>query len=357
MNELHTMIADSVHRLFGDMVTREALERFEQRGMDHGLWSACAEAGLERALASEAHGGIGASLTDALPIFHALGYHGAGVPLADTLMANWLLSQAGLAVPDGAACLLGGTPGRAALQWDRAAGTVTGRLPRVAWAGLARWGVAVVGAPDHAHVLLVPLEESSRLRLARRHNRAMEPAADVEFSAAAVAACGELGWPDATCALEHCGALARSGQMAGAMQRVLELSVGYAGERVQFGKPIGKNQIVQQMLAEMAGQAATTQAAVLAAFGSGTPSRFDTAVAKLRASEAAGVVTTIAHQVHGAIGFTHEHLLHFFTRRLWSWRSEFGTDALWAEQLGRAAIDAGPLGFWPSVVTRQQPAP
>jgi alkylation response protein AidB-like acyl-CoA dehydrogenase len=65
------------------------------------------------------------------------------------------------------------------------------------------------------------------------------------------------------------------------------------------------------------------------------------AAAKIRASEAAGKVAEIAHQVHGAIGFTHEHSLHRLTRRLWSWRDEFGTEAHWSRELGRAVIAAG----------------
>ena len=73
---------------------------------------------------------------------------------------------------------------------------------------------------------------------------------------------------------------------------------------------------------------------------------FSTAVAKVRAGEAATRGTSIAHQVHGAIGFTHEHALHFATRRLWAWREEFGTDAHWAAELGRAAIQARASGFW-----------
>ncbi len=79
---------------------------------------------------------------------------------------------------------------------------------------------------------------------------------------------------------------------------------------------------------------------------------FDIAVAKVRTNETAGLAAAIAHQVHSVIGFTHEHILHFFTRRLWSWRSEYGSDVWWAGELGRASINAGPARFWPSIVAR-----
>jgi len=57
--------------------------------------------------------------------------------------------------------------------------------------------------------------------------------------------------------------------------------------------------------------------------------------------------------VHGAIGFTHEHALHLGTRRLWSWRSEFGTLTYWSGELGRALCQGGAAAFWPSLVAGQ----
>ena len=61
------------------------------------------------------------------------------------------------------------------------------------------------------------------------------------------------------------------------------------------------------------------------------------------------MAAAIAHQVHGAIGFTQEHSLHHLTRRLWSWRDEFGNDAEWSRRLGHAAIAAGADGLWPMI--------
>jgi len=73
------------------------------------------------------------------------------------------------------------------------------------------------------------------------------------------------------------------------------------------------------------------------------------AAAKLRASAAAGLAARYAHQVHGAIGFTREHGLHHHTRRLWSWREEFGADEYWALELGRALASRGPAQLWASL--------
>jgi acyl-CoA dehydrogenase len=145
------------------------------------------------------------------------------------------------------------------------------------------------------------------------------------------------------------GAVMRAQQIAGGMERALDYALTYAQERKQFGRPIGKFQVIQHMLAEAAGQsAAATAAADLAidAWDSGDFA-FAAAVAKARTGEAAGKVAEVAHQVHGAMGFTQEHPLHFATRRLWSWRDEFGADAYWQEQLGRQICAAGGAALWP----------
>ncbi|MBA2535474.1 MAG: acyl-CoA/acyl-ACP dehydrogenase [Rubrobacter sp.] len=145
--------------------------------------------------------------------------------------------------------------------------------------------------------------------------------------------------------------------MAGALDRVLELSVGHAGERRQFGRPIGRFQAVQQQLALLAGVVAAAGAAVdaaVAAAGLGDAA-FEVAVAKVRTGEAAGKAAAIAHQVHGAIGFTERHPLHQSTRRLWAWRDEFGSEGEWAERLGGIVASCGPENLWP-ILTAPPPA-
>jgi acyl-CoA dehydrogenase len=132
--------------------------------------------------------------------------------------------------------------------------------------------------------------------------------------------------------------------------------VRYAGERIQFGRPIGRFQAVQQQLAlaaaEVAAASAAAEAAARVATGDGigaASTRFAIAAAKARTSEAAGAVARIAHQVHGAIGFTREHDLRLFTTRLWAWREEDGSDAEWNTEVGAMALAAGPDELWPIV--------
>ena len=82
---------------------------------------------------------------------------------------------------------------------------------------------------------------------------------------------------------------------------------------------------------------------------------FSAAVAKVTASDAVKTGASIAHQVHGAIGFTYEYPLNFATRRLWAWRAEAGGSTEWAERLGQAFINAGAEHFWSHLTARALP--
>jgi alkylation response protein AidB-like acyl-CoA dehydrogenase len=78
----------------------------------------------------------------------------------------------------------------------------------------------------------------------------------------------------------------------------------------------------------------------------------EAASAKIRVGEAAGAGSAIAHQVLGAIGFTREHTLHRFTRRLWAWRDDFGNESFWAVELGKAVAAKGADELWSMLAAR-----
>jgi acyl-CoA dehydrogenase len=155
------------------------------------------------------------------------------------------------------------------------------------------------------------------------------------------------------------GAAARSVEMAGALESVLAHTVRYANERVAFERPIAKFQAVQHNLARLAGEVAAAMAAAgSAADALAQATRFDDGVfleaasAKIRCAEAAQEGAAIAHQVHGAIGFTKEHILHRFTLRLLSWRDDFGNESQWAVALGNLVAERGADDLWPLVASR-----
>jgi alkylation response protein AidB-like acyl-CoA dehydrogenase len=149
------------------------------------------------------------------------------------------------------------------------------------------------------------------------------------------------------------------GLMAGAMGQALALSIEHVNTRQQFGRPLGKFQAVQQSLAVMACEvravdaAAAALAARLDAVGlDPAAADFEIAAAKLRANRAVGVVTAIAHQMHGAIGFTREYDLNRVTVPLMRWRGQHGNDAYWAKRLGRQVAGFGGRGLWEALTAR-----
>ncbi|AYC34098.1 acyl-CoA dehydrogenase [Pseudomonas cavernae] len=353
-SELQTMIADSVERLFAEQVSAELLERFDAGQPVDELWQLVADNGLPGALVPEAAGGSGATWLEASPVLRAIGYWQAPLALGETMLAGLLLAKAGLTVPEGPISLIqAGRLGDLRLDGD---GQLHGRAVNVPWARGCRWAVVA----DGERLALVDLRQDG-IVLAAHSNFAGEPRDSLTFTAARSEAVGSLQLTGVAEPVWLLGALIRSCMLVGALEASLDKAVAYANERVQFGKPIGKQQVLQQYLAQMAGatgaarmacQVALRSASEVFADGDNRSLAFDVAVAKVCASEAASLACSVAHQVFGAIGFTHEHTLHFATRRLWSWRDEFGSDAQWAKVLGQAVIAAGSTGFWAGLTAR-----
>ena len=325
------------------------------------LWQRVQDSGFDRLLALEAAGGQGLTWTDAFALLHGLGYWQAPLPLAETMLASQLASMAGMDLPDGVLTLLdlGHCPQLQLRQQgaSAAAPTLSGMAHGVPWARHA--SAALVSLPD-GRLAWLALRRAAGVQLRLHLNHAGLPSDSLLLDDALLSSPATLPLALAQ-PVWTLGALARSAMMVGAMASALEQATAYAGLRQQFGKAIGAQQAVQQQLALMAGDVAAARVAVLAALADAPSAqspdcpalRFSAAVAKVRTGEAASRCAAIAHQVHGAIGFTQAHRLHHASSRLWAWREEFGSDASWAMELGRAAIDARSAGFWPGLTARR----
>ena len=303
--------------------------------------------GFPLALVGEAKGGSGLTWPDVYPLIAAAGRHALPLPLPETMLAGWLLDLAGLDLPEAPVTIADPLAG-GILQAKRSDGAwrLSGELAHVPWGRDVPLCLAQVRTEEGAGIALFSLCDTKRqpdLNLAR------EPRERVTLADVAALGVGRLPAALPPEPLRFYGALLRSAQSAGAIERLVEQCVQYAGERVQFGRPIGKFQAIQQQIAVLGCEAAASAAAALYGFDQAdTPLRqMAIASAKIRTGEAAGKAASIAHAVHGAIGFTYEHSLQFSTRRLWSWRSEFGSHAWWSRQLGRAMCGSDEL--WPKL--------
>jgi len=326
------MLAEMITRLFERSLDDAAQAAAREGQWLPALWAEVEEMGLPLALLTEDQGGFGLSLAEAGEALRLLGSHAMPLPVAETMAANQLLTAAGLPLAEGPSGLaraddltisngrLSGTVARVAWgeQLDCLALAVGDKLYRVPRSG---WSVAEAGTALNFHP---------------RPSLALDWAIDAEAA---------LPW----CPLAG-GATVRAYQIAGALEAALEMTLSHTATRVQFGKPLQKNQVVQHELAKLAGElACATAAADLAGEALARRDVLGVAAGSLRAREAAGAGASIATQLHGAIGFTREHRLHLYTTSLWTWRDEFGGQVSWAKLLGSAAIDAGGPGYWPMV--------
>jgi acyl-CoA dehydrogenase len=343
MNDMTEDLIRTTDRIFEDTCTKAVREGAEAGKWPAELWQAMDDVGLTRAALPETAGGVGLDFADAMAVLRRSAYHAAPVPLAETMLAGRMLAAAGLSVPDGPLTIVR-TPHGKPLQASGGSATISGEARRVAWGNACEHAVVVIEQDGKAMVGLVKTAGTVR---AIEKNLAGEPRAHLDFEAAPLIAAAPLD--NAHDRLELEGALYRSVQMAGALERLLAYSLQYANERVQFGRPIGKFQAVQHLLAVLAGHAAASSAAAHAAVeaSGAAPNELAIAIAKARTGEAAGKGAEIAHQVHAAMGYTREHNLHFSTRRLWSWRDEFGNEAYWQTRLGRMVASKGADALWP----------
>ena len=339
---MRDMFEDTVERLLGDIVTPALIQESEQGRWPSSLWQAIEDNGLPIAAVSESLGGVGGTWHDAFVLVRSAGRHAAPVPLAETILVNWLLAQLGVEPVSGPATL--GVSADGCLDGDR----FTGTMAHVPWGRAAPNVLTIVQHPKPAILVLATRDAEATAGL----NMAREPRDTLTFEGASPVVMASIAEDVPADLLLMMGATVRSAQIAGALAAVLDTAIEYANQRVQFGRAIGKFQAIQHQIAILAEQTALASAGAEGAFAACHTARIwpdllPVAAAKSVASEAAGQGSAIAHSVLGAIGFTYEHALHLKTRRLLAWRSEFGSQADWSKRVGEASCQIGGESYWP----------
>jgi acyl-CoA dehydrogenase len=352
--ESENIVAETAEKIFADLADPQTINRDKKGGWKAPLWQALTEAGLPLSWVPEDCGGSGASLAEGFSVLSAAGRFAIAVPLAETMLAGWLLSQAKIASPEGEMTVAPASPkDRIAAGAD---GTLSGRARGIPFAKDAKH-IAVLA--QGAGGFSIALVDAASCRIEAGLNLASDGSDTVTFNNAAPIAIKPAPKGFDQDSLMLMGAVTRSLQIAGALESMLEISVRYSGERVAFEKKISKFQAVQHNLARLAGEtAAAMTAASSAADTIANAAGFDDSVfleataAKIRCAEAAEKGAAIAHQVHGAIGYTLEHILHRYTMRALAWRDDFGHESYWAVELGKRIAARGADELWPLVASR-----
>lgn len=342
MEQTDQLILDTAQRLFADHCAPEVVNAAENGTEPARLLNAILAAGLPLAWVPEDAGGVGGSLALGFNLIRQAAGFALAAPLAETLVANRVLAEGGLEVMASWTALVfdGGTlptfvDGKVSGLVENApvdAGSTRLVMP-VSDQGAIR---IATFAPDN-----VEIEHRQSLAGESRARVQLNEASPLELSPA-VEGMSEHGL------MQFC-ALARACQIAGAMEKMNELTVAYVKERQQFGRALGKFQAIQHKVADIAGESALATAAVEQAvrelsehprpFSGSADTLLSVATAKVVASEAAGTVSRLAHQCHGAMGFSYEYPLQQYSRRIWSWREEYGSEFYWSERIGLAVAD------------------
>jgi acyl-CoA dehydrogenase len=355
-----TALADQdLVSMLGTVFGRQAAANARAGDFDREFWDTLASLGLTRLTQPESHGGSGADWPEAAALLAAAARHAVPVPVVEhDLLAGWLLEAAGLEAPPSrlySATILDSGGRAQGVGWAAPAETLA-----VLWPFGDQWHAATVPAGD------VPLADTAlpagSVRVTADGGQPGEPRGTVAVVVAALPPHPVPAWLARHFRLR--GALARTIQVAAAMEAVVDLCARHAGERTQFGRPLAKFQAVRDLVAGAAAQSALASAATASAVAavSGEPAGLDgaagsgqwsdaaelaVAVARSTTGHAATAVIRNAHQVHGAIGTTAEHQLHRYTGPIGLWRTEFGSVRSWDDYLARAAVAAGGDGLWP----------
>lgn len=338
------LLVSTLERLFSQTCTHEAIQAAEANGWAEDIWTPLAGTGAPWVGVPEDRGGSGGTMADAVAVLRACGRHAVPLPVAETgLLGGWLAVAAGIELPEGPLTVAPQRPDDTIeLRGDR----VSGVLHRVPWARRAELILFFAGG---RLVAVEPGAAGVELELVR--NVAGEPRETVRLSG--VTARRVVDAPEGVDAvvLRRRGALCRAALIAGALDRIAALTVEYANQRVQFGQKIARFQAVAQHLVRLASETQIVSMAVdasVAALATGDAA-FEVAALKVLAGEAGSEVVARSHQVHGAIGMTQEYVLHQLTRRVWSWREEFGSTAWWRDGLGGLVAQVGADGLWPLI--------
>lgn len=310
------LMLDAFETLLKHVATPAAVRAIEGGGSSTALWDALEESGFCDALVAEQHGGAGLGLADAFSLIEACGTHALPLPMAQTMLARLLLTQAGEAVPAGPIAIA-------------TAPLNTQAAPLVLYGAVARW----VLLAREGELLLM---DAKMAEITVNDTRSVD--AQLAWPSGAYKQAGIRVSDGADLRSIEAGLLAA--QLSGLMRHVFAATLKYANERSQFGRSIGKFQAIQHQLSVMAEHTAAAHMAARMAFSteSQLPQALPCAVAKARTSEATVIVAAGAHGIHGAIGITEEFDLQLYTRRMHAWRAAAGSESYWNARIGRALI-------------------
>jgi len=365
LSEVQRMLQKSADDFLKKECPRQRVRELAESGEGHSpeLWKKMADMGWMGLMTPEAYGGSGLTFLDQSVLLEEMGYYLCPGSFFSTTVLGGLTILAGGSERQKKDLLPAIAAGEKifTMAWAESGGGFEA-LPREVTA--ARKGgewvingtklfvpdahvadcllcVAATGVGEGVTVFLVDASAPG-MSLAPLRTVGWDKQFEVVFNAVRVPEAAVLGEP------HGCGpvirdimeraAVARCAEMIGNSRAAMDMAMAYAKERVQFGRPIGSFQAVHHHFAGMWLDIHTSRNLVYAAawrISQGLPAGREAAMAKMRVGEISRKVTRTAHHLFGAIGFTMEHDLHLYHRRVLAGDMAFGNSDFHEEGVAR----------------------
>ena len=336
-NELE-IILDSTNKIFNKHITHELRQDISNKNISlMKLWENIEDIGLTQIAVKEKFEGSDLSFNSILPVIQLSTKMGLPLPLTETIICNYLFSELDIKPPKGMITFAIETKNIKILN-----GKVSGDLFSIPYLNLTDQIIILKKiAGINKFIFIKNINGKKEVK----KNFLSEPRYNLNIENCEIIEIKELS---ERIDFNQIGSIIRSAQMVGAMEKVIDLSIEYCSQRVQFGRSLSKFQAIQHQISEMAVELSASTAA-LSTLTNTKQLKFkiqDVAVLKIRAGIAAGKLIAMSHQVHGAMGFTKEYELAYFTRNLNSWRNDFGNETYWQDILGKHFLEKNNLNLW-----------
>ena len=295
------------------------------------------EIGLTQIAVKERFEGSNLSFNSILPVIQLSTKMGIPLPLTETIISNYLFSELDIKPPNGMVTFAIESKNIKILN-----GKISGNLFSVPYLNLTDQIIIIQDIDGIKKFIFIKNIDGEK---EAKKNFLSEPRYNLNIENCKIIEIKEL---NKNIDFNQIGSIIRSAQMVGAMEKVIDLSIEYCSQRVQFGRSLSKFQAIQHQISEMAVELSASTAA-LSTLTNTDELDFkiqDVAVLKIRAGIAAGKLIAMSHQVHGAMGFTKEYELAYFTRNLNSWRNDFGNETYWQNILGKHFLEKNNLNLW-----------
>lgn len=328
------MLNEQLSKLLAEEVTAQSVLNAEKGIFPSYLWTTLSELGLFDLMLPEKKGGAELTWQDVLPVIKSFGEFAVPLPVIEMILAKMLLAETDIELSVAPIAIIQQPIMLKGNDLEEHIDVI------VKYPEQCRFAIGIAELQGDARLVVFDLDGLDGLALT---SYSREPVARKRVTSAQIHSISTLPQSWTILRLKAHLAIMTTALMSGACDRITAITLDYANTRAQFGRPISKFQVIQHYLAQLSSEAAACFASGIYAsrLADNNNPIHGAMVGKTRAGDSASQVSQLAHQIFAAIGFTEEHELHNFTRRLWHWRAEYGSSDWWAEQLGSKVFNSG----------------